>query len=60
MGGVPVAVVAVAAVVAVGVVEIGRTVYYAFRRRRLFRQVAAAESGPAPMSSWPAPATPSS
>jgi hypothetical protein len=43
--GVLAADVAVAAVVAVGVVEIGRTVYYAFRRRRLFRQVAAAESG---------------
>ena len=47
-GRCPTAVVAVAAVVAVGVVEIGRTVYYAFRRRRLFRQVAAAESGAAP------------
>jgi hypothetical protein len=48
VGGVPAAVVVVAAVVAVGVVEIGRTLYYAFRRRRLFRQVAAAESGAAP------------
>ena len=46
--GVPVAVVAVAAVIAVGVVEIGRTVYYAFRRRRLFRQVAAVDTGPVP------------
>jgi len=46
--GIPVAVVAVAAVVAVGVVEIGRTLYYAFRRRRLFRQVAAADSGAVP------------
>ena len=46
--GVPAAVVAVAAVLAVGVVEIGRTLYYAFRRRRLFREVAAAEAGAAP------------
>lgn len=46
--GVPVAVVAVAALVAVGVVEICRTVYYAFRRRRLFRQVAEADSGVVP------------
>ena len=46
--GIPAAVVAVAAVVLVGVVEIGRTVYYAFRRRRLFRQVAAAETGTVP------------
>lgn len=41
--GVPTAVVAVAAVVAVGVMDIGRTLYWAFRRRRLFRQARASE-----------------
>lgn len=48
VGGVPVAVAAVGTVVAIGVVEVARTVYFALCRRRLFRHAAAAEGGLVP------------
>ena len=44
-GAVPMGV-ALAALMAVGVVEIARTVYWAFRRRRLFRQDPPVDTGP--------------
>jgi hypothetical protein len=48
VAGVPVAAAAVGAVVAIGVVEVARTLYYALCRRRLFRHAAAAEGGLVP------------
>ena len=48
VGGVPVTILAVAAVAAIGVLEISRTVYWAFRRRRLFRHQPRAGGGPVP------------
>ncbi len=48
VGGAPGAAIAVVAVVAIGVVEICRTLYYALRRRRLFRRAEATHGGPLP------------
>lgn len=48
VGGVPVAAAAVGVVVAIGLVEVARTVYFALCRRRLFRHAAAAEGGLVP------------
>lgn len=48
VAGVPVAAAAVGAVVAIGAVEVARTVYFALCRRRLFRHAAAAEGGLVP------------
>ncbi|MBN2622014.1 MAG: hypothetical protein JXA83_01540, partial [Acidimicrobiales bacterium] len=48
VAGVPVAVVALGTVAAIGVVEIARTVYWALCRRRLFRRAAVALGGLVP------------
>jgi hypothetical protein len=47
-GGLAVAVVAVASVAAVALCDLGRVVYWAVRRRRLFRRVGSTGAGPVP------------
>jgi hypothetical protein len=48
VGGVPVVAAAVVVVVAIGVLEVVRTLYFALCRRRLFRRAAVAEGGLVP------------